>query len=115
MRQLHGSEDHGRHRRETRRDIRAGAADPGLAPRARQGVFRIRLEIDGRLIRNYDATGHTARSYPSYLAGAINWFGARKISYGRHTLTFLAYDRQNNVSQVSVSIYHARPAAPRHH
>jgi len=80
-----------------------------------QGVFRIRLEIDGRLIRNYDATGHTARSYPSYLAGAINWFGARKISYGRHTLTFLAYDRQNNVSQVSVSIYHARPAAPRHH
>jgi hypothetical protein len=79
-----------------------------------QGVFRIRLEIDGKLIRNYDATGHTASSYPAYLTGAINWIGARKISYGRHTLTFLAYDRQNNVSQLSVTIYHTRPAAGHH-
>ncbi len=77
------------------------------------GVFRIRLLIDGKLIRNYDATGHAARNYPSYLSGAINWMGARSLSYGRHTLSFIAYDRQNNISQLNVPVYHTRPGRRR--
>ncbi len=71
-----------------------------------QGVFRIRLEVDGKLIRNYDGS-----SYPSTLAGAITWQGAKHISYGAHTLTFLAYDKQRNVSQTSITIFHAKPKA----
>ncbi len=85
-----------------------------------QGVFRIRLEIDGKLIRNYDNTGYAARNYPTSLSGAINWMGARSLSYGKHVLTFLAYDKQNNVSTVKVLVYHARQARrhkakPKHH
>ncbi len=71
------------------------------------GVFRIRLEIDGKLIRNYDGA-----NFPSSLSGAIDWQGAKHISYGWHTLTFLAYDKERNVSQTSVMIYHAAPGAP---
>ncbi|HEX4864901.1 MAG TPA: Ig-like domain-containing protein [Acidimicrobiales bacterium] len=69
-----------------------------------QGVFRIRLEIDGKLIRNYDG-----KTYPSYLAGAITWQGAKHIAFGRHTLTILAYDKERNVSSVELSINHAKP------
>jgi len=65
------------------------------------GVFRIRLEIDGKLIRNYDGA-----SYPSSLAGAITWQGAKHISPGRHTLSFLAYDKERNVSRASITIFH---------
>jgi hypothetical protein len=70
------------------------------------GVFRIRLEIDGKLIRNYDGD-----SYPDSLAGALTWQGAKHIPLGRHTLTFLAYDKERNVSQVSITIIHLAPAA----
>ncbi len=73
-----------------------------------EGVFRIRLEWDGKLIRNYDGNG-----FPKSLFGALDWQGAKHISYGWHTLTFLAYDKENNVSQVSIRIYHARPTARR--
>ncbi|HEX7609086.1 MAG TPA: hypothetical protein VF380_00305, partial [Solirubrobacteraceae bacterium] len=72
-----------------------------------QGVFRIRLLIDGRLIRNYDG-----RNYPTTLRGAINWMGAKHLRRGRHTLSFLAYDKQRNTSRVNVVIYHG---FPRHH
>ena len=78
-----------------------------------EGVFRIRLEIDGKLIRNYDGP-----AFPSTLSGFLDWQGAKRISYGRHTLTFLAYDKERNVSNVSITIFHRRPgrhAAPRHH
>ncbi len=68
------------------------------------GVFRIRLEIDGKLIRNYDGD-----SYPDFLSGFLDWQGAKHIPYGRHRLTFLAYDRQMNISQRSITIFHARP------
>jgi hypothetical protein len=68
------------------------------------GVFRITLKIDGRLIRNYDG-----KTYPSTLSGAITWQGAKHISFGRHTLTFLAYDRERNVSEKSITIVHAPP------
>lgn len=71
-----------------------------------QGVFRIRLQVDGRQIRNYDGSG-----YPSVLSGAITWQGAKHISFGWHTLTFTAYDKERNVSQTSVLIFHAKSAS----
>ncbi len=70
------------------------------------GVFRIRLEWDGKLIRNYDGP-----AFPTTLSGAIEWQGAKHIPYGWHTLTFLAYDKERNVSQTSVLVYHARPGS----
>jgi hypothetical protein len=70
--------------------------------RSSQGVFRIRLEVDGHLIRNYDGS-----NYPSTLSGFLRWQGAKHISYGRHVLTFIAYDKERNVSRVSVAVYHA--------
>jgi hypothetical protein len=73
------------------------------------GVFRIRLEWDGKLIRNYDGTG-----FPTTVSGAIDWQGAKHIPYGWHTLTFVAYDKENNVSEASVRVYHARPKAKHH-
>jgi hypothetical protein len=66
-----------------------------------QGVFRIKLLIDGRLIRNFDGSG-----YPNTLSGGLDWMGAKHISLGRHTLTFMAYDRQRNISRVSLTIFH---------
>ena len=84
--------------------------------RSAEGVYRITLEIDGKLIRNYgDATYHPT------LSGAIDWQGAKHISFGWHTLTFLAYDKELNVSHESIEIDHlsngsgygSRPAHPR--
>jgi hypothetical protein len=72
------------------------------------GVFRIRLEWNGKLIRNYDGN-----SFPTTLSGALDWQGAKHIPYGKFTLTFLAYDKERNVSSVSVTVFHAKP--PRRH
>jgi hypothetical protein len=77
------------------------------------GVFRITLKVDGRLIRNFGT-----HSYPSTLVGSMLWFGAHHIPYGRHRLTIIAYDKQRNVSEMSVTIIRVRPhrnARPRHH
>jgi hypothetical protein len=74
------------------------------------GVFRIRLEWDGKLIRNYDGSG-----FPTTLFGALDWQGAKHIPYGWHTLTIVAYDKQNNVSETSIRIYHARASRRRRH
>jgi hypothetical protein len=70
-----------------------------------QGIVRIRLLYDGHLIRNFDPADHTL-DYPRDLFAEIHWSGARHISLGRHVLTILAYDRQRNVSRLSVSIMH---------
>jgi hypothetical protein len=79
--------------------------------RSSQGVYRIKLEIDGKVIRSYG--GPTS---PPMLSGVLNWQGAKHISLGRHTLTFLAFDKQLNVSKVSITIYHRRPSKRhRHH
>jgi hypothetical protein len=86
----------------------AGPLPIHVSARSAAGVFRIRLEVDGKLIRNYDGS-----SYPTTLSGAITWQGAKHISYGRHILTFLAYDKQRNVSRVSVAVYRAKPK-PKH-
>jgi hypothetical protein len=75
-----------------------------VSARSPEGVFRIRLEWDGKLIRNYDGN-----SFPKYLYGALDWQGAKHIPYGKHTLTFLAYDKENNISRKSITIYHAPP------
>jgi hypothetical protein len=72
------------------------------------GVWRIRLVVDGKLIRNFDNF-----SYPSALSGAIMWMGGKHISLGRHTLTVLAYDKEHNISQMSVSVFHGGKAARR--
>jgi hypothetical protein len=80
-----------------------------VTAKSTDGVFRIRLEIDGKLIRNYDGPG-----FPTTLFGALDWQGAKHIPYGWHTLTFLAYDKQRNISQASIRIYHARPHRQHH-
>lgn len=76
--------------------------------RSSNDVFRIRLEIDGKLIRNYDN-----KSPSRTIAGILEWQGAKHISLGRHTLTVLAYDKERNVSRRSITIVH-RPARHRH-
>jgi hypothetical protein len=76
---------------------------------SKEGVFRIRLEVDGKLIRNYDG-----KTYPSVLSGRLTWQGAKHIAYGRHTLTFLAYDKARNVSERSITIIHTRPKRKHH-
>jgi Cellulase (glycosyl hydrolase family 5) len=73
------------------------------------GVWRIRLVVDGKLIRNFDNF-----SYPSTLSGAIEWMGGKHISLGRHTLTVLAYDKEHNISQLSVSVFHGAKGASHH-
>jgi len=72
------------------------------------GVYRIKLEIDGKVIRNYGTSADPAR-----LTGVINWQGAKHISFGRHTLTFIAYDKELNTSRVSITVYHRRPLSGR--
>ena len=81
-----------------------------VSARSSVGVFRIRLEIDGKLIRNYDG-----KTYPAMLRGSITWQGAKHISFGRHTLSFLAYDKQRNVSERSITIVHTHPVRRRRH
>ena len=70
------------------------------------GVFRITLKIDGRLIRNFDKL-----SYPTTLLASMDWFGAHHIPFGRHTLTFIAYDRQHNISETSITIIRVPPGS----
>jgi hypothetical protein len=72
------------------------------------GVFRIRLEWDGKLIRNYDGNDD-----PTMLFGTLDWQGAKHIPYGWIKLTFIAYDKENNVSETTIRVYHARPKARR--
>ncbi len=88
--------------------IHVVASDP-------RGVYRIELQIDGKLIRNYES-----HWLPSTSSGSLMWQHAKHISLGRHTLTILAFDRQQNVSRVSLTIVHrgragVRTARHRHH
>jgi Cellulase (glycosyl hydrolase family 5) len=77
-----------------------------VSAKSSQGLFRIRLEVDGRLIRNYDSPA----GYAHHLSGTLDWQGAKHIAYGRHTLTFLAYDRERNVSVTRRTVYHLPPS-----
>jgi hypothetical protein len=74
------------------------------------GVWRVRLEVDGTLIRNFDDM-----SYPSTLSGATMWEGGAHLSQGMHTLTVSADDKEGNVTHASVIVFHgARSAAGAH-
>jgi hypothetical protein len=82
--------------------IHIRASDP-------RGVWRIRLEWDGKLIRNFDNT-----NYPTTLSGLIDWQGARHIPRGWHRLTFSAYDKQHTGSSVSVMVFHGAKGRAHH-
>jgi hypothetical protein len=47
------------------------------------------------------------------LSGLFEWQGGTRIRYGTHILTVIALDRERNVSQARVTIYHRRIGA--HH
>jgi hypothetical protein len=79
-----------------------------------QGIERIRLLYDGHLIRNFDPYGEMHR-YPRVLFAEIHWSGARHISFGRHLLEILAYDKVRNVSRAYVSIMHLPEGSSHHH
>jgi hypothetical protein len=74
------------------------------------GVYRIVLKIDGKRIRSYGGAFS-----PQKLSGVLDWQGAKHIRLGRHTLTFVAYDKELNVAQLSITIYHRSPKPKRHH
>jgi hypothetical protein len=74
------------------------------------GVYRIVLKIDGKTIRSYGGAFS-----PPKLSGVLQWQGAKHIRLGRHTLTFLAYDKELNVARLSITIYHRSPKHKRHH
>jgi Cellulase (glycosyl hydrolase family 5) len=74
-----------------------------VSAKSPNGVWRITLKIDGKLIRNYES-----HAFPPRLSGALEWQGAKHIAPGWHTLTFIAYDKQHNASQTSIAIYHRR-------
>jgi hypothetical protein len=73
------------------------------------GVYRIKLEIDGKLIRNYES-----HWLPKTSSGILMWQHAKHITYGPHRLTIIAYDKQQNPTVVSLTIIHRRPAKRRH-
>ena len=88
-----------------------GSLPISVSARDAQGVGRITLKIDGKLIRNY-----TNQGFPHTLAGALHWHGAAHLSRGRHILSFFAVDKLRNTAERSVVIYHRAPhGRHRHH
>lgn len=65
------------------------------------GVHQISLYDDGHIIRNF-----TAHPDVPTLKGSMVWWGAWKISHGRHVLTIVATDAKNNSTSRSYVIYH---------
>jgi hypothetical protein len=70
------------------------------------GVYRIKLEIDGKLIRNYES-----HSLPRTSSGFLDWQHAKHITFGRHILTIIAYDKAQTPTVVNLTIYHRHPHA----
>ncbi len=87
----------------------SGTLPISVSARDPEGVGRITLEINGKLIRNY-----TNQAFPRTLAGALHWHGAAHIRPGRNVLTFIAVDKLRNTSQASIVIYHRVPRGHRH-
>jgi hypothetical protein len=88
----------------------SGTLPISVSARDPQGVGRITLKIDGKLIRNY-----TNQGFPRTLAGALHWHGAARIPPGRNVLTFIAIDKLRNVSERSIVIYHRPPRRKHRH
>src|SRR5439155_809606 len=73
------------------------------------GVARITLTADGKTIRNF-----TSSSAPGQLTGTIDWQGAKRLSFGQHTITATAVDASGNTASVSVKVKKvARGAIPK--
>jgi hypothetical protein len=71
------------------------------------GVSRITLYYDGtNKIRNFTNSAH-----PMTLNGTMEWYGAKKLSAGAHTLDVVAIDPQGNMSKQSVTFRHGTAAA----
>ncbi len=87
----------------------SGALPISVSAHDREGVGRITLEINGKLIRNY-----TNQRFPATLAGALHWHGAAHIRPGRSVLTFIAVDKLRNISRRSLVIYHLLGRHHRH-
>jgi hypothetical protein len=66
------------------------------------GVYRIIFKIDGKVIRSFG--GHSGS--PPALSAVLEWQGAKHIRVGRHTLTFVSYDKQLNTAETSITIVH---------
>jgi hypothetical protein len=62
-------------------------------------VARITFEADGKRIRNFTGT-----AVGSGKAVKLDWQGAKKLSFGRHTITAIALDPQGNTSTKSVRV-----------
>ncbi|MFI5010191.1 MAG: Ig-like domain-containing protein [Solirubrobacterales bacterium] len=80
--------------------IKVVASDP-------VGIRRVRLFDDGHLVRNWVPFLFT-HTYPQSTVASMRWFGAYKLSTGRHVLTIVAIDRLENVSSLHLTIVHLR-------
>jgi hypothetical protein len=78
--------------------FKAVASDP-------VGIRHVSLYWDGHLVRNWVPYLFT-HTYPTSTVAEMHWFGASKISPGKHTLTILAIDKLENVSTVHMTIVH---------
>jgi hypothetical protein len=86
--------------------IKVVASDP-------VGIRRVRLFDDGHLVRNWVPFLFT-HTYPTSTVASMRWFGAYKLSTGRHVLTIVAIDRLENVSSLRLTIVHLSEHRRRH-
>ncbi|WP_205699333.1 Ig-like domain-containing protein [Conexibacter sp. SYSU D00693] len=64
-----------------------------LAATDPQGIARLRILADGRTVRSFNGT-----------SGSITWQGAKRLSPGTHTITFVAFDNNGNESRSQVRV-----------
>ncbi len=70
------------------------------------GVGRITFQADGNEIRNFTGT-----DVGSGKAVTLDWQGAKSLSYGPHTINFIALDPQGNTVTKTVQVNHVRKLA----
>jgi hypothetical protein len=63
------------------------------------GVARITFQADGKEIRNFTGT-----AVASGKAVRLEWQGAKKLSFGTHTISVIALDPQGNTSTKTVQV-----------
>ena len=62
-------------------------------------VAYIELHVGGRHVLNF-------RLRPTVALGQIRWYGAAKLSRGRHTLTLVAKAANGTTTSRRISVYH---------